>query len=63
MLICDGKLNKTEMKIFGYSERQVENILRKKGIKGIGDVFYLGVDDDDNVFVIEKSRDKTKDTE
>lgn len=63
MLICDGKLNKTEMKTFGYSERQVENILRKKGIKGVRDVFYLGVDDDDNVFVVEKSRDKTKDTE
>jgi uncharacterized membrane protein YcaP (DUF421 family) len=54
MLICDGRLNKTEMKKFGYSERDVEKILLDEKIKDIKDVFYLGVDDGGGVFVIEK---------
>ena len=61
MLICDGKFNKTEMLKFGFSKREVENILAEKGIKSASQVFYLGVDDDKNVFVIEKQA-KTKDT-
>ena len=54
MLICDGKYNKTEMKTFGYSERDVENILRGQGVDSIKDVFFLGIDDKGSVFVIEK---------
>ncbi len=54
MLVCDGKLNKTEMKKFGYSEREVMRILERKGVKKVSQVFYLGVDDDKKVFVIEK---------
>lgn len=62
MLVCDGRFNKSEMKIFGYSERDVENIMLTRGIKQVGEVFYLGIDDDNNVFVIKKEQ-KTKDTE
>ena len=54
MLVCDGKLNKTEMKTFGYSERDVDNILKGQGIKNIKQVFFLGIDDAGNVFVIKK---------
>lgn len=54
MLICDGKLNKTEMEKFGYSVRDVEKILLDKNIKDVKGVFYLGVDDGGEVFVIEK---------
>lgn len=54
MLICDGKLNKTEMEKFGYSERDVVNMLEGRGIKRVSQVFYLGVDDEKKVFVIEK---------
>lgn len=54
MLVSDGRLNKTEMEKFGFSERDVQRILQKKNIKGIKGVFYLGVDDEGGVFVIEK---------
>lgn len=54
MLVCDGRLNKTEMERFGYCERDVQNILRRQGIESIGQVFFLGVDDEGDVFVIEK---------
>ena len=54
MLVCDGKLNKTEMKTFGYSERDVDNILKGQGIDGVKNVFFLGIDDVGNVFVIKK---------
>lgn len=54
MLICDGKLNKTEMKAFGYSAKDVENILRGQGIDDAEKVFFLGIDDVGNVFVIKK---------
>lgn len=54
MLVCDGHLNKTEMETFGYSERDVENILKGQGIEDIRKVFFLGIDDKGNVFVIKK---------
>ena len=58
MLICDGRLNKTEMKIFGYSEKDVENVLKGQGMDSIKNVFYLGIDDKGNVFVIKKQNKK-----
>ena len=54
MLICDGRLNKTEMKTFGYSEKDVENVLKGQGIDDVKNVFFLGIDDKGNVFVIRK---------
>ena len=54
MLVCDGRLNKTEMERFGYSPKDVEKILSEKGICGIKKVFFLGVDDKGETFVIEK---------
>lgn len=54
MLICDGKLNKTEMEKFGYSEKDVLSILRKHKITDASGVFYLGVDDNKKVFIIKR---------
>ncbi len=54
MLVCDGRLNKTEMQRFGYCERDVQNILRGQGIESVEQVFFLGVDDEGAAFVIEK---------
>lgn len=54
MLVCDGKLNKTEMERFGYTETDVKRILAKKKIDDEKKVFFLGVDDEGDVFVIEK---------
>jgi len=54
MLVCDGRLNKTEMEKFGYTERDVERILKKDGIKSISRVFFLGIDDKGETFIIEK---------
>lgn len=54
MLVCDGRINKTEMERFGYTEREVRNILSGQGIKDVKQVFYLGVDDEGDAFVIEK---------
>ena len=52
MLICDGKINKTEMETFGYKEDDVLKIIKKHGLKNVGDVFFLGVDDVGKAFVI-----------
>ena len=54
MLVCDGRYNKSEMEKFGYSKRVVESMMSQKGIKKVEQVFFLGVDDKGNVFVIEK---------
>lgn len=54
MLICDGRLNKTEMKMFGYSQRDIENILEREGIQSVKQVFFMGVDDEGEIFIIEK---------
>lgn len=54
MLICDGRLNKTEMQRFGYTKADVEKILVKKKIAEVKRVFYLGIDDNSETFIIEK---------
>ena len=46
MLVCDGKLNKSEMERFGYTETDVKRILAKKKIDDEKKVFFLGVDDE-----------------
>ena len=54
MLVCDGKLNKTEMKMFGFDEVDVKKVLAKNNVKDIKEVFYLGVDDRGKSFLIKK---------
>lgn len=54
MLICDGRINKTEMQKFGYTEADVKKMLAKKKIEHVSEVFYLGIDDEGKIFVIEK---------
>lgn len=61
MLICDGRLNKSEMRTFGFSDKDVSDMLKTHGIKSVSQVFYLGVDDGKNTFLIKKQT-KTKDT-
>lgn len=52
MLICDGKINKTEMELFGYNEKKVMRLLKMNGFSEAKDVFYMGVDDEENVRVV-----------
>ena len=54
MLVCDGRLNKTEMKKFGYSKELVENMLEQNGKRRVEDVFFLGIDDAGEIFIIDK---------
>ncbi len=54
MLVCDGRINKTEMKRFGYTQQDVYGIIKQKGIEDIKQVFFLGIDDEGEIFVIEK---------
>ena len=54
MLICDGKYNKSEMKTFGYSRGDVDELLKKEGISEVKKVFFLGIDDNGETFVLEK---------
>ncbi len=54
MLVCDGVLNKTEMNLFGYSERDVMKLLKKEGIDKVEKVFYMGVDDEGRVEVVRR---------
>jgi len=52
VLVCDGKFNKSEMKTFGYTKNDVMEIIRKNGFDSEKDLFFLGVDDMENVTVI-----------
>lgn len=54
MLICDGKINKTEAEKFGYDKKDIYAILKKYGAKSVDKVFFLGIDDMENVCIIEK---------
>ncbi len=52
MLICDGYINKSELERFGYDTSFVTGLLKKHGIKSAKEVFYLGIDDQNNVNII-----------
>lgn len=52
MLICDGKFNKTEMKEFGYTKEYLLSVLKNEGFENENEVFYLGIDDDGQSFII-----------
>ena len=53
MLIIDGKINKSELEIFGYSEKWLQNRIMAHGKKSAKEVFFFGVDDGGNEVLIE----------
>ena len=53
MLICDGTVNLTEAKEFGYTKEDVEKILSQKGYSDPRELFYLGIDDEGEIYIVE----------
>ncbi len=45
MLIIDGKINKSELEVFGFSEQWLLERIKAHGKKRVCDVFFFGVDD------------------
>lgn len=45
MLIIDGKINRSELELFGYTEEWLINRLSAYGKKSVKEVFFFGVDD------------------
>ena len=52
MLICDGKFNKTEMREFGYTQKDVTALFKSHGYQNCSEIFYLGVDDTGQCFIL-----------
>lgn len=52
MIVCDGYVNKSELKKAGISENGFNAILKNENIKSVKDVFFLGIDDRGNTSVI-----------
>lgn len=53
MLIIDGKINKSELDVFGYSEKWLMKRIKAHGKKSVKDIFFFGVDDGGNEMMIE----------
>ena len=46
MLIIDGRINRSELEVFGYSEQWLLKRIKAHGKKRVCDVFFFGVDDE-----------------
>ena len=53
MLITDGKVNKSELEVFGYSQQWLMKRIKAHGKKNPKDIFFFGVDDAGNEVLIE----------
>ena len=55
MIVCDGVVNKSELERFGITQKRLDAILKKENIKSVKEVFFLGIDDDNNTLIIKNS--------
>ena len=55
VLISDGRINRYGMQLLGYDRAEIARLLQKKGWE-LGEVFFLGCDDEDNLYWIKKER-------
>lgn len=55
MLITDGKINKSELELFGYDEDKLMKRLKKSGVFSPEEVFFFGIDDGGNDCLIRYS--------
>ena len=53
MLVIDGKINKSELEMFGYSEKWLLKRIKAHGKNSPKEVFFFGVDDAGNELLIE----------
>lgn len=53
MLVIDGRINKSELEMFGYNEKWLLNRIRAHGKNSPKEVFFFGVDDAGNEVLIE----------
>lgn len=53
MLIIDGRINKSELEMFGYNEKWLLKRIRAHGKNSPKEVFFFGVDDAGNEVLIE----------
>lgn len=54
MLIADGKINKSEADLFGFSESKIKKCIKKHGVSSVSEVFFFGIDDKGNECLIKK---------
>lgn len=53
MLVIDGRINKSELEMFGYNEKWLLKRIRAHGKNSPEEVFFFGVDDAGNEVLIE----------
>ena len=53
MLVIDGRINKSELEMFGYNEKWLLKRIRAHGKNSPKEVFFFGVDDAGNEVLIE----------
>lgn len=53
MLVIDGRINKSELEMFGYSEKWLLKRLNAHGRNNVKEVFFFGVDDMGNEVILD----------
>ena len=53
MLVIDGRINKSELEMFGYNEKWLLKRIRAHGKNSPKEVFFFGVDDAGNEVLID----------
>lgn len=54
ILIADGKIDEKELRSLGLEKRFLERKLRENGYTSPEDVFFMGLDDAKNLYLIRK---------
>ena len=56
ILIADGKVDEKELRSLGLEKRFLERKLRENGYASPEDVFFMGLDDAKNLYLIRKDK-------
>lgn len=60
IIIDSGKVNNQNLKQLGYDKCWLSKILSERGIKSVGDVFYMSADRDGNVYFLPRYKEGTR---
>ena len=58
LLIADGKIDEKELRALGLEQRFLERKLRENGYASPEEVFFMGLDDTQNLYLIRKEKPK-----
>ncbi len=56
-VIIDGRIIEKELATIGVTKEKVGAMIAERGYKSIKEIFYMGIDDDGKVYIIEKEKE------